>query len=66
MSDNSLNTTNNQRLRSAFNSKAYGQSFARGDSKPFGQKIIAIVYETKRGPYDATTLGILAYEGGLI
>ena len=55
MSDNSLNTTNNQRLRSAFNSKAYGQSFARGDSKPFGQKIIAIVYETKRGPYDATT-----------
>ena len=63
MSDNSLNTTNNERLRSAFNSKAYGQFFARGDSKPFGQKIIAscpsfyeiAVYKKKQGPYDATT-----------
>ena len=55
MSDNSLNTTNNQRLHSAVNSKAYGQFFARGGSKPFAQKIIAsypsfyetVVYEQK-------------------
>ena len=46
--------------------------FCQGGGKPFAQKILASCpnfYETvekKRGPYDATTWAVLAYEGGSI
>ena len=54
--------------------QAYGQFFAGRGSKPFAQKFFAsypnfyetVVYERKRGPYDATTQRTLAYEGGQI
>ena len=46
--------------------------FCQGGGRPFAQKILASCpnfYETvekKRGPYDATTWAVLAYEGGSI
>ena len=46
--------------------------FCRGGGKPFAQKILASCpnfYKTdeqKRGPYDATTWAVLAYESGSI